>query len=535
MKREKQFLIILLLLFYAETAFTQVMFQKTFGELSGSGNDRAFSVIQTNDGNYAFTGFTSFQSPVGAIYLVKINNVGDTLWTKIIGDTVLFRNSYGIAQTSDSGFIVSAYNITSPNFTAFLYFIRTDASGNIVWTKNYGNINETNIISSIQETHDGNFIAAGHSDSTQQRSLLLKLNQNGDTLWTRTYSGIAGSWFTDVKQAYDSNYIVTGEVNDTLNNGRSYVSLMKVDQNGNLLWSKMFVVLRYPIANAIELTSDGFVIAGQSTDYPTSSNHFLFLLKTDLQGNPLWCKTFSNPIGESRPISISKTLNGGFTLMGNYYDSAYATEKVLLIRTDSTADTLWTNSFTGKPASEGESVAATSDGGNIFTGFTADTFSIGIDHYYFNLDIYVVKTDSLGKSGCNEYPPSVTVGTYSIQTANVLLTTSSQLNQSSIGANIQSGGDVITFCISNGVDEIESSKFGFEIFPNPTEGKFTVVVGSGSINRIEIYNMLGEKIYEQKIVSEKTEINLSYQRAGIYFVSVRNEKNNLATRKLVKI
>ena len=49
---------------------------------------------------------------------------------------------------------------------------------------------------------------------------------------------------------------------------------------------------------------------------------------------------------------------------------------------------------------------------------------------------------------------------------------------------------------------------------------------------LEVYNTIGEKIYAQEITSQKTEINLSSQRGGIYFVQLRSNEQTV-TRKII--
>ena len=66
------------------------------------------------------------------------------------------------------------------------------------------------------------------------------------------------------------------------------------------------------------------------------------------------------------------------------------------------------------------------------------------------------------------------------------------------------------------------------LYPNPSTGKFTI----GVTGDLEIYNTLGEKIVEQKLTADKTEIDLSNQAKGIYFVKVRCG-DNISTQKIV--
>ncbi|HLG35913.1 MAG TPA: T9SS type A sorting domain-containing protein, partial [Bacteroidia bacterium] len=92
---------------------------------------------------------------------------------------------------------------------------------------------------------------------------------------------------------------------------------------------------------------------------------------------------------------------------------------------------------------------------------------------------------------------------------------------------------VIGLCTVLGITESQQEN-NFQIFPNPTSGTFTIQSTNQQINKsiITITNVLGEKVYEQKIIEQVTEINLSLQANGIYFVRLRNNEQTV-TRKIV--
>ncbi|HRI33850.1 MAG TPA: T9SS type A sorting domain-containing protein, partial [Saprospiraceae bacterium] len=54
------------------------------------------------------------------------------------------------------------------------------------------------------------------------------------------------------------------------------------------------------------------------------------------------------------------------------------------------------------------------------------------------------------------------------------------------------------------------------IYPNPTYGTF-IIESKGDL---EIYNLIGEKIFEQKLIADKTEIALKNQVTGVYCIKI---------------
>src|SRR6266478_2537796 len=97
------FLVLFLHLTVASTS-AQVTFEKTYG---GPGSDIGLSVQQTSDGGYVIVGQTqSYGAGSWDVYVVKTNSSGDTLWTKTYGGT---NNDvgYSIRQTTDGGYIIA--------------------------------------------------------------------------------------------------------------------------------------------------------------------------------------------------------------------------------------------------------------------------------------------------------------------------------------------------------------------------------------------------------------------------------------------
>ena len=70
------------------------------------------------------------------------------------------------------------------------------------------------------------------------------------------------------------------------------------------------------------------------------------------------------------------------------------------------------------------------------------------------------------------------------------------------------------------------------VYPNPSSGKFILQSSTLKIQKIEIINVAGEKIYSSKINSDKSEIDLSKQPKGIYFIRASSEKGS-STQKLI--
>lgn len=98
---------------HSQTLFAQITFHKSFG---GSTDDYGYFVEQTTDGGYIFAGRSlSFGIAQYDNYLVKTDAFGDTLWTRTFGNT-LYEEAYCIQQTNDGGYIMAGQTGSAGDF-----------------------------------------------------------------------------------------------------------------------------------------------------------------------------------------------------------------------------------------------------------------------------------------------------------------------------------------------------------------------------------------------------------------------------------
>ncbi|HWY97585.1 MAG TPA: T9SS type A sorting domain-containing protein, partial [Bacteroidia bacterium] len=86
------------------------------------------------------------------------------------------------------------------------------------------------------------------------------------------------------------------------------------------------------------------------------------------------------------------------------------------------------------------------------------------------------------------------------------------------------------------IDEINGNNgVQASVYPNPSHGSFTVELQNASgKNNVAIYNVLGENIYQSKLTTDKTQINLNNQAPGIYLYRVLSENGQVvSTGKLI--
>tara|TARA_B100000780_G_scaffold249623_1_gene195404 strand:- start:2 stop:2071 length:2070 start_codon:yes stop_codon:yes gene_type:complete len=79
----------------------------------------------------------------------------------------------------------------------------------------------------------------------------------------------------------------------------------------------------------------------------------------------------------------------------------------------------------------------------------------------------------------------------------------------------------------------DNSIAGFSAYPNPVKGNnLTVTTSSRDQKTVNIYNVLGKKVFSQRFSSMNKTMNVSEIASGVYIMKV-SEGNNIATKKLI--
>jgi len=412
--------------------------------------DMGWAVRQTTDGGYIVAGYTqSFGAGWQDVYLIKTDSLGDTLWTKTYGG-VFNDLAWAVQQTRDDGYIVAGYTQSfGAGFDDDVYLIKTDANGDMLWTKIYGG-GTTDRGLAVQQTGDNGYIVAGYTQSFGagwEDVYLIKTDSIGDTLWTRTYGGVLFDLAYAVQQTTDGGYFVAGQT-FSFGAGNYDVYLIKTDSLGDTLWTKTYGGINGEWAYAVQQTTDGgYIMAGLTWGFG-AGNYDVYLIKTDANGNsgcnqmgtassvssgavvnstatlvgsgaivnatativtnptdtvitlcftappsPSPCtntfqKTFGG-INAEEAYAVEQTTDGGYIVAGSTGSFGAGAADVYLIKTNANGDTLWTKTYGGGGNDIGYAVQQTTDGGYIVAGYT-NSFGAG------SWDVYLIKTNSVG-------------------------------------------------------------------------------------------------------------------------------------------
>ncbi len=206
--------------------------------------------------------------------------------------------------------------------------------------------------------------------------------------WSQTYpiASSLGEELNDIAPLPGNGFIGVGSITtDTL--GNHDILLMRCDQNGNLVWSKQFNGGSDEVGESIDLfPTGGFVMASTNSNTSLATTEVL-ITRSDSIGNILWTQKFSangnDVVKQLAVLSDGKIIiAGATTLCQNAFTCGYG------MMLDSNGVILWSRSFEKESSNYFLDVIATSDGGFLFSGATFDIFA--------GQNGWAVKTDSLG-------------------------------------------------------------------------------------------------------------------------------------------
>ena len=207
------------------------LWTRTYG---GSDYDFGKSGQPTSDGGFIVTGYNrSFSGGECDLWLIRTDAKGDTLWTRTYGGSG-GEAGWSVQQTSDGGFIVAGYTSSYGAGGDDVRLIRTDSLGGTLWARTYGGI-AGDVGYSVQQISDSGFIVAGETQSFGAGGgdvWLIRTDATGDTLWTQTYGGSDYDGGYSVQQTYDDGFIVAG-MTQSFGTGSADVWLIKTDSLGN--------------------------------------------------------------------------------------------------------------------------------------------------------------------------------------------------------------------------------------------------------------------------------------------------------------
>jgi len=294
-----------------------------------------------------------------------------------------------LIQTSDGGYAIAGITTSFGAGRGDAYVVKLDANGNLLWTKTIGGESD-DWGNSLIQTSDGGYVIAGYTKSFGAGDwdvYVVKLDANGNLQWTKTIGGPNYEEGRSLIQTSDGGYAIAGTTR-SFGAGGLDVYVVKLDAHGNLQWTKTIGGPDREEGNSLIQTSDGgYAIAGKTQSFGAGGED-VYVVKLDANGNLQWTKTIGGE-NEDWGYSLIQTSDGGYAIAGYTVFLGAEPFEVYFVKLDAKGNLQWTKTIGGKWGEAGYSLIQTSDGGYAIAG-SINSFGAGEDY------VYVVKLDAKG-------------------------------------------------------------------------------------------------------------------------------------------
>lgn len=522
----KKIIFLLAIILSESYSFSQTnFFSKIYGAqplATISGNaivktfDRGFIIV----GNYS-TG--------GLIY--KIDSSGNNIWQKSYYIPTWSQVTFNdIKPTSDSCFIITGSTPNPISMTADLVCMKINTNGDTLWSKAIiGSSGQEG--NSIEETFDKGFIIAGteyNNFNPPYSMVAVKLNSIGDLEWKRTMTyGNLYNLGLSIKQLPDSSYIFLASIIDNISMNHSDLVLINLSPGGEIIWSK-----QYNRSFAVNYTGIDLLVLPTGIISYTSDSGYMALMKTDFTGNILWSKRYSarviNTCANCGNSNINPVSDGGY-IITNGQPLPSAAYDLKILKLDSAFNIQWSRNVLSSPV---EAIETNDKGLILLTGPPNNSFPAP----YFG----IVKMDSVGNDFLSCTSPAIDSSfNVSIYTSVINLSTT---DSSGISYNFNPSMDIPwiesdTGCISLvepwGIKEMNNNSY-ISISPNPFTIQTTISFNDEQIKTIlRIIDLSGKVIKTYSFTGKQLTIERGEMMSGIYFVQIISENKNVTTKKIV--
>jgi len=269
------------------------------------------------------------------VYLIKSDSDGDTIWTKIFGGSSR-DEGFSVQQTSDEGYIITGRTDSFGAGLMDVYLIKINSNGDTTWTKTFGGSNKDEGFSVLQ-TLDGGYIIAGRTESfgSGSRDLyLIRTNNNGNILWSKVLGGNYIDEAYSIQQVSDSSFIIAGNT-ESFGAGNFDIWLVKIGSNISAVHPPNKISVQYSLSQNYPNPFNPVT----SIQYTVSSRQFVTLIVYDLLGREIATlvneekpageyEVEFNAVGTSRDLSLPSGIYFYRLKAGEYSE----TRKMVLIQ-----------------------------------------------------------------------------------------------------------------------------------------------------------------------------------------------------------
>lgn len=524
----KQLLLLLTATLVLTVAHGQTSFHTRYGSIS---HDKANKVIQTQDGNFLVAGHTLGFGSSGNAFMMKVNASGAILWTKDYSG-VNFDEIIDLIELPGKELVMCGTTGSYGAGQTDGFVMKTDSLGNLIWSKSYGGFGQESF-SKISTDGSGGFYIAGSGYTSFAFSLIIRLDSSGAIIWSQVVNDFAGKV---AMTPLASGGVILAL---TQNIGNQGFSLYKFSLSGALIWSNNY----YPTPMSVGLSGGGFSIIENGSgeilvNYTASNTNTVaqasdnFVTKLNSNGTVIWNKSYGGTYSDYCK-TIANTNDGGIILFGMTNSAGNGDEDVCLIKLQSNGSFQWAKAYGTAWADKISNGIQTADNGFIFTG---QTWTVGSAND--SSKIHLVKTDALGNTSCNDISWNVTTINQAVSITTASAPSNITLMDNPINWNFNNRylytADI---CHYLSAESLSMNADNWRIYPNPFSSQTTFETDNFLHNAtLTLHNSFGQTVKEIQNISGQTVTLLRENLpSGLYFVRLTEENKTVLAAKLVVV
>lgn len=322
-----------------------------------------------------------------------------------------------------------------------VWLVALRADGSTAWERFYS-ASGSHYLNDLQPVAGGGYIIAGTAwipagGERSYKAELIRLDSNGDVVWTRTYGGSDLNLFQTVRQTKDGGFIAagsswspTGPDKTSPLYGRGDAWIVKVDGDGNKIWERSYGGTGLDEAGSIlQMVDGGYLVSGAS-DSPADGNKSLpgfggfdgWILRLDDSGQKMWERVFGTTNHDGL-VLIGELPDGAFLLSGyassppggNKTSPSFGGSDAWVVSIDANGNKVWEKTFGGTDSDGLYAGRKMADGGYILAGYSQSPVSGNkTSPKVGGNDMWLVRVDSSGNKlwersigGGNPYGSSI--------------------------------------------------------------------------------------------------------------------------------
>jgi hypothetical protein len=479
----------------------------------GTSSDIGRSIKETHDGGYIIAGTSSSFGPGAAsVYLIKTDSMGKHLWSNTYGG---HQNDWGytLELTYDSGYFVAGYsNSFNPSNGYDVYYFKTDRNGNLLWEKTVSGTEWDFIYGSVAMPDSG-FVLCGETYTQSNGgtdAYLIRLNKDGDPLWTKHYGDSLDETFNAVTVMNNRIYAVgKNQTHSAAKDTAADAWIVKLDFNGVILKDTSINNATYNHFEEILLgitpypTGDFFHFCGRENQLDNNATSSLFgRLDTALVGGWMFSKGPKSP---------------GYVEIFNH-----------VINLDTGNVCAIGNAFGGL-GGQNMYIVGFGPGDNFINGFIRHSGGTQNDYGYDGIFTSKKKIVGIGSSEsfCAGLEDVFLVRFDGDTIQNGILT--------ALSPKIVCFTDTLSLWVVS--TKTFNSDYKINLFPNPAGNATQLQINCSGQKTFtaKVYSVLGTEVFSSKVESNiSNQLDISTLPEGSYFIKVLDEKEQtLSVLKLV--